>query len=268
MEALMIANEIVHVSIAPLHVLDANLIKQAAAVINKDIYSTRLLMAGKIPRIIAHYNSIEMAELTAQRLRGLGLAVVVCRDSELRKSPNALKAHTMKIEQDDILFWDTGGQSIRTKFKNTFLIISGQIQTYTSTEVTKTKMKFNLPATLLTGGIPIWRRVNEKTGETSVQTERFVRFYEREPSEPIAEILQHDFDYSSLGVKVALSSLVNFDTLVKKIRELSPQAIFDDRLAEFFKADVPFSTPWENVDINCKLIYLHHKAVSNLSSSV
>jgi hypothetical protein len=264
----MVVNEIVHVSIAPLHVLEANLVKEAAAIINKDLYSTRLLLAGKIPRVIAHYNTMAMAELTAQRLRGLGLAVVVCRDSELRKSPNAFKAHTLKIGQGQVLFWDTSGQLITMESKNTFLILSGQIQTYTNTEVTRTKMKFNLPATLLTGGIPIWRRVNEKTGETSVQTEGFVRFYDRVSSEPIAEMLQYDFDYSFLGVKIALSSRINFDALVREIREISPQAISDDRLAEFFRADVPFSTPWENVDINCKLIYLHHQAVSNPGSSV
>jgi hypothetical protein len=95
-----------------------------------------------------------------------------------------------------------------------------------------------------------------------------VRFYDRESSEPIVEILQYEFDYSFLGVKIALSSLANFNALVTKIREISPQAIFDDRLTELFKADVPFSTPWENVDINCKLIYLHHQAVSKLGSSV
>jgi len=263
----MIVNEIVHVSIVPLPVLDINIVRQVAVIINKDLYSTRLLLAGKIPRIIAHYATLETAELNARRLRGLGLAVVICSDSELRKTANAFKTHSLKIEQSEFLFSDMGGHSIRRESKNTFLIISGQVQTYTSTEVTSSKMKFNLPATLLTGGIPIWRKVNEKTGETSVQTECFLRFYERASSEPVAEILQYDFDYSLLGVKLAPSSLVNFDAVVLKIRELCPQAIFDDRLAEYFKADIPFSTPWENIDINCKLIYLHHQPTNNLSVS-
>ena len=48
--------EILHVSIAPPHVLDTNLVKETAAIIDKDLYGTRLLLAGKIPRVIAHYN--------------------------------------------------------------------------------------------------------------------------------------------------------------------------------------------------------------------
>ncbi len=259
----MDVHEIIYVSVTPPHVLETNLVKEAAAIIGKDLYGARLLLAGKIPRVIARYNGMETAELTAERLRALGLRAIVCRDSELRKPQNGFKAHSMKTEQGQVLFGDTGGQSLRTDAKNTFLILSGRIQIYTNTEVTKTGMKFNLPATLLTGGIPIWRKVNEKTAEQSVQTEYFVRLYDQASSEPVVEILQSNFDYSSLGVKIALSSLANFNALVTKIRATSPQAIFDDRLTELFEADIPFYTPWENIDIICKLIYLHQRSVSN-----
>lgn len=249
----MVVHEIVYVSIAPPHVLEANLIKETAAILNKDLYGTRLLLVGKIPRIIAHYNTMEAAELTARRLRALGLATIVCRDSALRKSQSGFKAHSMKIEQGKVLFRNTGGQLIELDSKNIFLILNGRIETNTNTAVSRTKMKFNLPATMLTGGIPVWRSVNEKTGEKSVQTEYFVRVYDRGSSDPIVEILQYSFDYSFLGAEIALSSLVNLNALVRKIREFSPQAIFDDRLTELSRTDIPVSTPWESVNINSRL---------------
>jgi len=79
----MPGHDIVHVAIAPPDSLEATLIKREAAVVNKDPWETRLLLARKIPRIIAHYENNQTAESIAQSLRELGLMAIVCRDSEL-----------------------------------------------------------------------------------------------------------------------------------------------------------------------------------------
>lgn len=264
----MAGYEVVHVAIAPPDRLEANLIKKVAAIVGKDLYGTRLLLAGKIPKIIAHYDTVQIAELTAQSLRELGLVAIVCKASELRKPSQRYRAHTLKFEERAVLFWDKSGQARRIETRNAFLIINGRMQTYTETEVTSTKMKFSLPGTVLTGGIPIWRRVKEKTRDKSLQTECFVRLYDRTSPEPSVEILQYDLDYSFLGAKMASSSLANFSAVVTKIRDTFPQAVFDDRLIEPFEVDIPSTTPRDNIEINCKLIYLYHQAMSDFGSSV
>jgi len=264
----MAGYEVVHVAIAPPDRLEANLIKKVAAIVGKDLYGTRLLLAGKIPKIIAHYDTVQIAELTAQSLRELGLVAIVCKASELRKPSQRYRAHTLKFEERAVLFWDKSGQARRMETRNAFLIINGRMQTYTETEVTSTKMKFSLPGTVLTGGIPIWRKVKEKARDKSLQTECFVRLYDRSSPEPSVEILQYDLDYSFLGAKMASSSLANFSTIVTKIRDTFPQAVFDDRLIEPFGVDIPSTTPRDNIEINCKLIYLYHQAMSDLGSSV
>ena len=263
----MAGYEIVHVAIAPPDRLEANLIKKVAALVDKDLYGTRLLLAGKIPRIVAHYNTVQIAELTAQSLKALGLVAIVCKDSELRKSSQSYRAHTLKFGEGEVLFWDKGGKTRRIKSRNVFLLLNGRMQTYTETEVTRTRMKFSLPATVLTGGIPIWRRAEEKTKDLSLQTEYFVRLYDQELPEPSVEILQYDLDYSFLGAKMASSSLANLSTIVAKLRDIFPHAVFDDRLTEPFGVGLPSTTPRDNIEINCKLIYLYHQAVSDLGSS-
>lgn len=260
----MAVDEIVHVAIGPPDRLEENLIKQVSAIIDKDLYETRLLLARKIPKAIAHYDTVQMAELTAQSLRALGLVVIVYKDSELRKPSQRYRGHTLKFEELAVLFWDKSGQARRMESSDAFLIIKGKIQTYTETEVITAKMKFSLPATIFTGGIPIWRKVKEKTSDKSLQTEGFMRLYNRTSPEPGVEILQHDFDYSFLGTEMAASSLANFGTTVTRIRDTFPQAIFDDRLTEPFGVDVPSATPQGSIEINCKLIYLYHQAVSTL----
>jgi hypothetical protein len=258
----------VYVAIAPPETLEVNLTKKAAAIIGKDLYEAHLLLSGKIPRIIAHYDTMQMAEFTAQNLRALGLVAIVCSDSELRKPSPIHRAQTLRFEERAVLFRDKRGQARRMKAKNMFLILKGTIQSYAEKATIKTRMKFNLLATVMTGGIPIWRRVKEKTREMSTQTECFVRLYDRSSTAPAMEILQHSFDYSCLGTKMASSSVTNLDILLTGLRNTFSQATFDDRLTEPCGADIPFTSPRENIEIKCKLIYFYHQAMSDLGSSV
>jgi hypothetical protein len=263
---MMAVNEIVHVAVAPLDRLEEDLVAQVAAIVDKDVYGTRLLLAGKIPKIIARYDTVQMAESAAHSLRTLGLVAIMCKNSDLRRPSQKYRAHTLKFEEQAVLFWDKGGQVRQIESKNAFLIINGRMQSYTETEVTKTGMKLNLAATVLTGGIPIMQRVKEKTTDMSLQTEGFVRLYDRTSPELNVEILQHAFDYSFLGAEMAPSSITNFGTTVTRIRDILPQAVFDDRLTKSFGVNIPSTAPQQRVEINCKLIYLCHKAVSNLGS--
>ena len=258
----MVSNEIVHVAVAPPARLEENLIKQVAAIVNKNLYETRLLLSGKIPKIIAHHNSMQIAESTATSLRVLGLVAIVCKDSELRKPSQMYRANTMKFEERAVLFRDRGGQSRRMESRDVFLIITGRMQNYTEVELTKTSKKLNLTATILTGGIPIRRTVKEKISDMSLQTDYFMRLYNQTSPEPSVEILQHGFDYSCLGAQMAASSVANFGAIVTRIKYMFTEAIFDDRLTEPFRVHAPSTIPQQSTDIDCKLIYLYYRAVT------
>lgn len=255
--------EVVHVAVAALAVPDEALVKKVSEIIVKNLYETRLRLTGKIPKIVANYDTMQRAELTARSLRELGLVVIVFSDSELRKRWQIYKARNLRFEEQAITFYDRGGQSRRMEARETFLILSGRMEAYAEKEVTKTVKKLNVAATLLTGGIPISKKVKEKTLSKSFQKESFLRLYDRTSPELAIEILQHDFDYSFLGTEMVSSSTANFSIAIKKIRESLPQAIFDDRLMEPFGANVTATMAQDNIESNCKLVYWYHQAVSN-----
>ncbi len=265
---LMAGSDIVHVAIAPTQMLEAGIVERVAAIVNKDLLGTRILLSGKIPRIVGHYQTRRAAESIAQSLRALGLVAIVCNDSELRRPSSVrFRACTLKLGGGEIVFWDKGRQVRVIEAKSLFLILKGTAQSQTEKETTRTRMKLSLPATALTGGIPIWRKVEEKTKDLSIETEGFVRLYDRISSEPSVEILQRNFNYSFLGTKMGLSSLENLNILVTELRNRCPQAVFDSRLTKRFGVDVPFATPGDEIEVNCKLVYLYHQAVSSLGPS-
>jgi hypothetical protein len=254
--------EVIYIAVAPPANLDANLVRSVATVISKSPSHTRLLLAGEVPKVIAHYDSTQVAESIIRNLRNLGLVAIACRDSELRQFPQTFKAQTLEFREKEVLFRDIAGREKRIAENNVFLVLVGRIETSVEVETTKQKTKFSLPRTLLMGGIPIWRRVDQKTTTHSIQAESFARLYERKSPDPSVDILQHHMNYSFLGAKVAASSFTNFGTVVLRLREVFPQAIFDNRLA---KPSVLTTSPnrvWEGIEINCKLIYLLHAATT------
>jgi hypothetical protein len=260
--------EVVHVAVGAPAVLDEELVKKVSEIIGKNLYETRLRLTGKIPKIIANHNTLQHAQLTAKGLRGLGLVAIVFTDSELRRTWQVFQARSLKLEERAVIFCDRSGQEKRLEASEAFLILTGKVEGYTEKETTKTVKKLNVPLTLLTGGIPISKKVKEKTVSKSFQKESFLRLYNRTSPEPAIEIKQHDFDYSFLGVEMASSAASNFGIAVRKIRETFPGAVFEDRLIDPLGASIPATVEQENIESNCKLIYWYHQALSNIGTSL
>ncbi len=258
----MPVEEIVHIAVAPREIND-DLIKKVAAITNKDLYDTRLILSGKIPRIVAHQKSIQTAELTAQNLRNLGFVVMLCNDTELRKVSHSFRAHAIESGQQGVVFKDKNGQSTGVLPMDVFLILEGRVLTYVGSEETVTKRKINLPATVITGGLPVFKQVKEKTGKQTVQTESFVRIYGGKSLEPLVEIFRLNFDYSFLGAEISPSPEMNFRSFVKKIKDIFPKAIYDNRLTDpgGNSMPLPLTTPQEALEINCKLILMYYRAL-------
>jgi hypothetical protein len=259
----MAGKEVVHVAVAASAIPEPEVITKVATIVNKDPYQTRLLLSGGLPRLIAHYPSVQEAESTARNLIDLGLVAFVCPNSELHKPSKVFTALTAEFLEGEAVFRDKGRQSKKIAYRDVFLILKGLMRSATDEETTVTRKEINWGATLLTGGIPISRNVKEKIGNATVQEEPLVRLYNRESAEPIMQILQHSMSYSFLGDRIAPSSLANFNTVAAKLQQLYHQAIFDDRLMKSSQSPRAL----DDLELNCKLLYLYYKTKSGLSHS-
>lgn len=264
----MADSEIVHIVVAPPVALDEKLIKSAADVLGKNIYDTRILLSGEIPRIIAHCESMHTAKPVLHALTGLGINAIAFNNSTLRQPPQSFKACTLAFGKQEVTFKDRSSQEKRIEENGVFLIITGMIQTSTESETITTRKELNITTTLLTGGIPIYRKVKEKTTTHSTGTEHFIRLYSKKPDDPFVVIFQHDMNYSFLGEKTAISSRENFASVVTALQEAFPQAIFDDRLVKPLRITSSPNQAWEDIEIHCRLIYTFHLITSGLDPAV
>jgi hypothetical protein len=261
-------NDVIHVAAAPPASLNEELVNKLASIIGKSPYETRLRLTGKIPKIIVNFDVVPQAESAAQSLRALGLVVSVVSDSVLRKPWQIFRARSLKFEEQAITFYDRAGQSKNMEASALFLILSARMQHETQTEVTKIVKKLNITATLLTGGIPVTKKVKQKETSKSYQNINFIRLYGRMAPEPVVEIRQQNFDYSFLGSEMASSAAANYLIAVRKIREAFPQAIFDDSLVQPFGANMAATMAQDSIEANCKLIYWYHRAVGDIGTAL
>jgi len=286
----MAGTDTVYVTLAPTGTPSQGAIEGVAKILKKDAFAARVLLNSKIPKVAGYYPDMQTAESIAQGLKSLGYPVMICHDSELRqRSRERFRAHTLQLGERDVSFRDKGVQTRTFEEGSLFLILRGTIRTHidkvvetkeTATDVNATAQNVArvVSKTLITGGlnlpaaaaaaIPVKKTTIQKERVQSVQYGEFLWLYDRTSLEPIVEILQSSFDYSSLGDKKALSSSQNLNIIITELKSRFPQAILDSRLTERFRVDVPFATPGDEVEINSRLIYLHHRAGNGPSGAV
>ena len=258
----MIANEIVHVLVAPPSNLEPRLVTEAARILQKDPYVTRLLLSGKIPKLIGRYQNIEEAEQITKCLKTLGIVAVALKDSELTESPlTRFRAHALKLGDKEVTFFDKAGKQVKLESEDMFLILKGKLPLSNEKDVTITSLKFNLTATIMTGGLPVFRKVKETIKGNSSEEGCFVRIYNPISTEPRVDFFKNYFDFSSLASEIAPSTSVNLNIIITKLRAVFPRVRFDDGLAQP-GTNISSDKPVSELEFNCKLIYLYHRALS------
>lgn len=255
----MTLNDNTHIVLVPPAARDAGLEEKVAAIIEIDPLHVRRLFSAKMPILAAKYDNHQKAEMTLNQLEQLGISAFLCSDSELRKPFHLFEADSLEFGKEEILFRHKNGQESKVASQNAFLIIKCQLEVNREIEVINTKKKLNIPMTLMTGGIPIRKTVQEKSYQTSSQTICFLRLYEKQPSELCIEIKPNDFNFACLGKDMTYTSIANFNIITGKMKGLFAGAIFDETLRDPLRMSLPFASLGENLNITCKLIYKYHQ---------
>jgi hypothetical protein len=255
----MTTHDLIDIVIAPDNILSEELTQKLATILGRDLYHTRALLSAKIPRIIFQDTRLQKVECILHQLETLGLVAFCYKDDELRQPLRLFKANSLEFAGSNIMFRDKSTQLFRLEEKNVFLILKGILRTHQEKEIITKVKKLNITATLMTGGIPIRRTIQEKTKEITTQNECLVRLFEKNSMHFCVEIKQHGFNYSCLGSDMSPSSLHNINLLANKIKSFFPEAIFEDNLGQFPPPSTSPLSPHDNIDIDCKLIYLYHQ---------
>ncbi len=98
--------QITHIAIVPPISTNVSLVAKVAGILKKDPCDTRLLLAGKVPKIISHCDDLQIAESIVQNLRQLGFKAFSIEDAELHQPVEYFPTRTMEIVGSEIIFGD------------------------------------------------------------------------------------------------------------------------------------------------------------------
>ena len=234
------------------------LTQKVSSVLSRDLYRTRALLVSKIPRIISQMTDPQSIESLINQIKTLGLVSFSVKDVYLRQPIRLFKASALEFADNNIIFKDKRDQLFKLEANQAFLILKGNLKTYSEKEIVTSVKKLNIAATLLTGGIPISRTKHEKSKVITNQNEVFLRIFAKNSMDFCIEISQYSFNYSCLGSDMSPSSLYNLNLLAVKIKDFLPDAIFNDAMNESAVINTSSPGPRENIDIDCKLFYLYY----------
>ena len=204
-----------------------------------------------------------MANVAVHLLEELKLVAFVVTESELRRpvSPGLI-ARSIKIESDRVVFMSRDGRIESLDDHDVSLILTGRrTRLVGEVPIETSKMKVNVAATLLTGGVPIMKRVASKTQEPQKMTEQFIRLYRKESDIPAVEIRQFDFDYSFLGEKMSLTATGNIASTVLVLRQAFSSAHFNEAMVSGFVAEPHKLSGIDPVEQNCLLLARYYRAL-------
>ncbi|MEN8614287.1 hypothetical protein ABFB09_03240 [Dehalogenimonas sp. THU2] len=260
--------EMIHLAVMPPVETPAPLIRSVSEIVAQPDYQVRLLLAGRLPRIIAHYPDEPPAVVALKALANLGLTVFTIADAELRQpvSPE-LFAHSVRIEGNQATFTSHDGRTMTLKDSDVLLLLTGRRAGIPWEEpAAQTRVKLNLPATLATVGIPIMKRVAVEQKNAPEETvQQFIRLYDFRSDIPAVEIRQSDFDYSFLGSRMGLSAAANIGVAVTVLRECFNGSYFDDALLSGFQHQSRSISGIDKVEENCLLLARYYRTLANQS---
>ena len=94
---------------------------------------------------------------------------------------------------------------------------------------TVTERKFSLGKTILSGGIPMSKKVKHQEKVATEERRKVLYLYTGRRQQPVV-FSQDGMIYDGLGAAMQLSRELNYTYVISELRRLSPGAAYDDRL--------------------------------------
>lgn len=207
----------------------SELVQSLAAALGMTQFEVRPRLLGGGPSVVGRCAEEQQAERLAQTLRLCGVAAFVL-DSDAVRSSGRLVVRRFTLDSGTLAVETVGGETVRTPLTSVRLLLPAVSVSVQTESVTVTERKLSLGKTLLSGGIPMTKKVTRQEDVQTEERERTLFIVAEEL--PLLVLRQNGMNYDGFGPAMKLSRELNFSHLIAELRRLCPGAVFDDRLLQ------------------------------------
>jgi len=206
----------------------AELVQALAVALGVMVFEARPRLIGGGPSVVARFADPEPALALAEKLKRIGFATLVVDSDAVRGRAGHFIVRRFELNELSLRIETVDGEQADVPYAEIDLLLPGtNIVGYAETK-TVTERKLSLGKTLLSGGIPITKKI-ERQEEVATE-ERVKVLYLQAGQRPPVFFSQNGMSYDGFGPAMKMSRELNFNHLVSELRRLSPGAVFDDRL--------------------------------------
>ncbi len=230
----------------------AELVQALAAAVGITAYEMRQRMIGGGPAVVGCFADSQQARALAEKLDRTGVATLIVDAAAARSKVGRfvvrrfeLKERTLSVEAGD-------GERADIAYGDIDLLIPGTRLIGQSETITVTERKFSLGRTVLSGGIPLTKKVERQEEVNKEERENVLYLYAGE--RPAVVFSQSGMAYDGLGPAMKLSRELNFAYLTSELRRLCPTAGYDGRLLRRL-GQVRLLGPAQNPETNLDLAF-------------
>jgi hypothetical protein len=204
------------------------LVQAISSVLGITIFEARQRMSGGSPAVVAGFADPQQALALSEKLNQNGIATLVVDATEVLNGASHFICRRFELNESLLRVETSDRQRAEISYNEIDLLLPAMsIVAYSETK-TVSERKFSLGKTILSGGIPLSKKVKHEEVVTTEERTKVLYLYAGNRL-PIV-FSQDGMTYDGLGAAMKISRELNFAYLISELRRLSPGAVYDGRL--------------------------------------
>lgn len=206
----------------------AELAQTLAGALGIMAFEARQRLIGGGPSVVASFAEEQQAKKLADKINDVGIKAMVVDAEPVRLRDCFFMVRRFEFAAGELKIESHTGQHATIGYAEMELLITGTSVVSSSETKTVVEKKFSLGKTILSGGIPMTKKVERQEEVSSEESEQLLYLYAHD--RPAAVFSLNGLNYDGFGAEMKLSRNLNFAHLLSQLRVRAPGAVFDDRL--------------------------------------
>jgi hypothetical protein len=204
------------------------LVQALAGALGIVAFEARQRLIGGGPSVVASFADPEQAHALARKLEQYGFATLTVDAAAVRRREGQTMVRRFQLNDWSLRLEAWDGRPSEIAVDDIDLLLAGMSTVGYAETKTVTERKLSLGRTLLSGGIPMSKKVERQEEVTVEESRRILYLYAG--NRPAVIFGQDGISYEGLGAAMKPSREQNFAHLTSELRRLCPKAVYDDRL--------------------------------------
>lgn len=190
-------------------------------------YELRLALSAGFPAIVLMTPDPARAGAVREQILSQGHRVVTCARADVISSASMTALKDFRFDERDLAA--TGSGTDRLPFSDILALLRASHRTATETKTELKERKLRPGMAIATGGMVLTKTTTREVISRTEEREQVLYVWRKSNAAPWI-LRERSGRYAGLGGDVGRTTLENFATTIRRLRELLPAAFYDERL--------------------------------------